>query len=99
VDNAIGHSPNGTAVLVRVRELKDEIELAVIDAGTGMTEDQCKRAFDRFWRADSTKDGSGLGLAIVKHLVELSGGSAALVPGRGGSGVVATVRLPRSPSS
>jgi signal transduction histidine kinase len=99
VDNAIGHSPHGTAVLVRVRELKDEIELAVIDAGTGMTEDQCKRAFDRFWRADSTKDGSGLGLAIVKHLVELSGGSAALVPGRGGSGVVATVRLPRSPSS
>ena len=99
VDNAIAHSPNGTAVLVRVREHKDDIELAVIDAGTGMTEDQCKRAFDRFWRADSTKDGSGLGLAIVKHLVELSGGSAALVPGRGGSGVVATVRLPRIQSS
>jgi len=99
VDNAIGHSPHGTAVLVRVRELKDDIELAVIDAGSGMTEDQCKRAFDRFWRADSTKDGSGLGLAIVKHLVELSGGSASLVPGRGGTGVVATVRLPRSPSS
>lgn len=99
VDNAIGHSPLGTAVLVRVRELNNEIELAVIDAGTGMTEDQCKRAFDRFWRADSTKDGSGLGLAIVKHLVELSGGSATLVPGRGGLGVVATVRLPRPPSS
>jgi signal transduction histidine kinase len=60
-----------------------------------MTVDQCNRAFDRFWRADSTKDGSGLGLAIVKHLVELSGGSATLKPGRGGSGVVATVRLPR----
>jgi len=99
VDNAIGHSPTGTAVLVRVRELNNEIELAVIDAGTGMTEDQCKRAFDRFWRADSTKDGSGLGLAIVKHLVELSGGSATLVPGRGGLGVVAAVRLPRPPSS
>ena len=99
VDNAIGHSPLGTAVLVRVRELNNEIELAVIDAGTGMTEDQCKRAFDRFWRADSTKDGSGLGLAIVKHLVELSGGSATLVPGLGGLGVVAAVRLPRPPSS
>jgi len=98
VDNAIGHSPAGTAVLVRVRELKDEIELSVIDSGTGMTVDQCNRAFDRFWRADSTKDGSGLGLAIVKHLVELSGGSATLVPGRGGSGVVATVRLPRAGS-
>ncbi|CAB4629527.1 unannotated protein [freshwater metagenome] len=99
VDNAIAHSPHGTAVLVRVREHQDEIELAVIDAGTGMTADQCDRAFDRFWRADSTKDGSGLGLAIVKHLVELSGGSAVLAPGRGGSGVVATVRLPRLPSA
>ncbi len=96
VDNAIGHSPQGTAVLVRVRELKDQIELAVIDSGTGMTVDQCNRAFDRFWRADATKDGSGLGLAIVKHLAELSGGSATLVPGRGGSGVVATVLLPRA---
>ena len=95
VDNAIGHSPKGTAVVVRVRELTDAIELAVIDAGTGMTVDQCNRAFDRFWRADSTKDGSGLGLAIVKHLVELSGGTATLAPGRGGLGVVATVRLPR----
>jgi hypothetical protein len=28
-------------------------------------------------------------------LVELSGGSATLKPGRGGSGVVATIRLPR----
>ncbi len=99
VDNAIAHSPPGTAVLVRVRVLEDQIELAVIDAGTGMTEDQCVRAFDRFWRADSTKDGSGLGLAIVKHLVELSGGFATLTPGRGGSGVVATVRLPREPQS
>ena len=99
VDNAIGHSPQGTAVLVRVRELKDQIELAVIDSGTGMTVDQCNRAFDRFWRADATKDGSGLGLAIVKHLAELSGGSATLVPGRGGSGVVATVLLPRAQST
>jgi len=99
VDNAIAHSPPGTAVLVRVRQLTNEIELAVIDAGTGMTVDQCNRAFDRFWRAYSTKDGSGLGLAIVKHLVELSGGSATLTPGRGGSGVVATVRLPQAQSS
>jgi signal transduction histidine kinase len=36
-----------------------------------MTPEQRERAFDRFWRADSTTDGSGLGLAIVKNLAEL----------------------------
>lgn len=96
VDNAISHSPEGTAVLVRVRETPTNVELSVIDSGVGMTEEQCQRAFDRFWRADSTKDGSGLGLAIVKHLTELSGGSASLTPGRAGTGVIATVLLPRA---
>lgn len=95
VDNAIAHSPAGTAVLVRVREFGEHVELSVIDAGTGMTAEQCERAFDRFWRADSTKEGSGLGLAIVKHLVELSGGTATLSPRGGGTGVVATATFPR----
>lgn len=95
VDNAIGHSPGGTAVLVRVRALSHEVELAVVDAGPGMTPDQRQRAFDRFWRADSTTEGSGLGLAIVKHLAELGGGSVALAPGASGSGLIVTVRFAR----
>jgi len=99
VDNAITHSPEGTAVLVRVRQLAKEVELTVIDAGPGMTAEQCDRAFDRFWRADSTKDGSGLGLAIVKHLVELGGGSASLAPRGNTSGIVATARFAKAPSA
>jgi signal transduction histidine kinase len=93
VDNAIGHSPVGTAVLVRVRALSDVTELSVVDAGSGMTSEQCERAFDRFWRADSTTDGSGLGLAIVKHLAELGRGTVALAPGPAGKGLTATVRF------
>jgi signal transduction histidine kinase len=95
VDNAIGHSPAGTAVLVRVRSLAREVELSVVDAGPGMTPEQCERAFDRFWRADSTTDGSGLGLAIVKHLAELGRSTVALAPGASGSGLTATVRFVR----
>lgn len=95
VDNAIGHSPRGTAVLVRVRALTRDVELTVVDAGSGMTAEQCDRAFDRFWRADSTTDGSGLGLAIVKHLAELGRGTVALNPGASGSGITATVRFLR----
>lgn len=91
VDNAIGHSPAGTAVLVRVRSLERDVELTVVDAGPGMTPEQRERAFDRFWRADSTTDGSGLGLAIVKNLAELGRGTVSLAPGPSGSGLTATV--------
>jgi signal transduction histidine kinase len=95
VDNAIGHSPAGTAVLVRVRPVGRNVELAVVDAGPGMTPEQRERAFDRFWRADSTADGSGLGLAIVKNLVELGRGTVALAAGPSGSGITATVLFVR----
>jgi signal transduction histidine kinase len=91
VDNAIGHSPAGTAVLVRVRSLERDVELTVVDAGPGMTPEQRERAFDRFWRADSTTDGSGLGLAIVKNLAELGRGTVSLASGSSGSGLAATV--------
>ena len=91
VDNAIGHSPAGTAVLVRVRPLERDVELTVVDAGPGMTPEQRERAFDRFWRADSTTDGSGLGLAIVKNLAELGRGTVSLAPASTGSGLAATV--------
>lgn len=96
IDNAIAHSPVGTSVLVTVEAHTEHVELRVIDSGPGMTEEQCDRAFDRFWRADSTREGTGLGLAILKHLVEASGGTASLAPRRGSSGIVATVRLPRA---
>jgi signal transduction histidine kinase len=95
VDNAIGHSPAGTAVLVRVRPLERDVELTVVDAGPGMTPEQRERAFDRFWRADSTADGSGLGLAIVKNLAELGRGTVSLAPGPSGSGLTATVLFVR----
>jgi len=91
VDNAIGHSPAGTAVVVRVRPLERDVELTVVDAGPGMTPEQRERAFDRFWRADSTTDGSGLGLAIVKNLAELGRGTVSLASGKSGSGLTATV--------
>ena len=95
VDNAIGHSPAGTAVLVRVRPLERDVELTVVDAGPGMTPEQRERAFDRFWRADSTADGSGLGLAIVKNLAELGRGTVSLAPSSSGSGLTATVLFVR----
>lgn len=94
IDNAIAHSPEGTAVLVRVRPADDSVTVEVIDAGSGLTVEQCERAFDRFWRADSTSEGTGLGLAIVKHLAELGGATVALTPRSRDGGVIASATFP-----
>jgi signal transduction histidine kinase len=94
IDNAITHSPDGTSVLVEVHATHDGVTVSVTDSGPGLTLEQCERAFDRFWRADSTREGTGLGLAIVKHLAELSGGSAQLRPRGAATGLVASATFP-----
>ncbi|WP_445515988.1 sensor histidine kinase [Streptomyces sp. NEAU-174] len=69
------------------------IELHVIDEGPGMTADQRRRAFDRFWRApDAPKGGTGLGLSLVQRLAHASGGEATLARAPGG-GLDAAIRL------
>lgn len=94
IDNAIAHSPRGTAVLVSCRRQADGVRVDVIDSGSGMSVEQCERAFDRFWRADSTTEGTGLGLAIVKHLAEIGGATVGIAPRSRHGGVVAHVTFP-----
>ena len=64
--------------------------LHVLDRGTGMSDEELRHAFDRFWRGRSG-DGSGLGLAIVRRLVEADGGSVEL-DRRPGGGIDAAIR-------
>ncbi|GAA3815836.1 sensor histidine kinase [Streptomyces phyllanthi] len=75
------------------------VELHVMDEGPGMTEEQRRRAFDRFWRApDAPKGGTGLGLALVQRLAHASGGEAVLRPAPLG-GLDAVVVLPCAPTA
>lgn len=79
VDNALGVSPSGSRIIVRVVE-GASITVSILDEGPGLSADDCERAFDRFWRATSDNRGSGLGLAIVSRLMFACGGSARLEP-------------------
>lgn len=88
--NALEVAPSGSAVSVTGHRVDDGIELAVFDAGLGMSAEQRARAFDRFWRpSGADRDGgSGLGLAIVKRLVTADRGSVELdEPPEGGLAV------------
>jgi signal transduction histidine kinase len=90
--NALEVSPGGGKVTLSAAAAWPWVELHLSDEGQGLTPEQRKRAFDRFWRAGSGDGGSGLGLAIVKRLVAADDGEVELDEAPGG-GVDAVVRL------
>jgi len=78
LDNALRHTPTGGAVQVQLAALNGVARLAVTDTGEGITAEALPHLFDRFYRAELSRNrrtgGSGLGLAIVRQLVQAHGG-------------------------
>jgi signal transduction histidine kinase len=97
VDNAIKYSANGHAVDVTVSASDDSVVLSVADHGVGMSEDQRRHCFEKFWQAESgdsrSHGGTGLGLYIVKSLVDSMSGQIT-VDSRPGEGTTFNVALP-----
>ena len=97
IDNALKYSPDGANVVVSLNQKQKKVFFSVRDHGVGISEDDQKRIFDRFYRVDKARSretgGTGLGLSIVKQLVYLHGGEIT-VDSTPGSGSVFTVILP-----
>ena len=106
MSNALTHTPDGTAVTVRIlagpREPVPSVVLEVADEGPGLPPDQAERVFERFYRADQartrTAGGTGLGLAIVAALVAAHGGTVILQTSPG-QGATFRVTLPLAPEA
>ena len=76
VENAINHTPRGTAVEI---ELTERGTVTVLDQGEGIPANEHELIFQRFWRGDHRPaEGAGLGLSIVKRIVEAHGGTIAV---------------------
>ena len=74
VDNALTHTPEGTAIKVTIEPRDGACELTVSDDGPGIPPRSRARVFDRFYTGDSVS-GSGLGLAIARELaLRMNGG-------------------------
>jgi two-component system OmpR family sensor kinase len=81
--NARTHTPTGTKITVTVKSGKDDIRVSVSDEGPGLSPTDQERIFERFFRADPSRqrsagEGSGLGLSIVDAIMKLHGGSVSV---------------------
>lgn len=92
LSNAFKYTPNGGKVKVRIEKTEENVLVYVEDNGIGMTEEEKKHIFERFYRADAsrTTEGYGLGLAIVKRVAELHKAEIAVesVPDHGSKFIV-----------
>lgn len=98
VDNAIKYSPTGGTITVRWGAVENRVFIEVEDTGHGIAEADLPRVFERFYRADRSRQrtgGTGLGLAIVKHLVQAMNGQVT-VTSQLGKGSTFKIVLPRS---
>lgn len=89
LDNAIRYTPENGRVILSAQKVDNALEIHVQDSGSGLDADEAEHIFDRFYRADTSRQrdegGSGLGLAISKSIVEGHGGMifAESFPGMG----------------
>jgi two-component system heavy metal sensor histidine kinase CusS len=79
ISNAIRHTPPGQAVQVFMARHGDQVTVSIENPGTEIPAVHLPRLFDRFYRADPSRqrsgEGVGLGLAIVKSIIDAHGGS------------------------
>jgi two-component system OmpR family sensor kinase len=98
--NAVIHTPEGTAIDVRLAAGGHRAQLEVRDHGPGVAPGTGEQVFERFWRTEGGRRrgraGAGLGLAIVSAIVVAHGGTVSASNAEGG-GAVFRVALPLAP--
>lgn len=99
IDNALRHTPAGTAVDVLLQRTETLARVVVEDGGPGVPEAERERVFARFVRGSAAvgTDGSGLGLAVVADVARACGGQARAEasPALGGARFVLELPLAR----
>jgi signal transduction histidine kinase len=97
VSNALRYTPAGGTISLSAGVAAGRLTLSVADTGSGIAAEHLPNLFERFYRADASRQqqtgGSGLGLAIVRSIIEAHGGSVS-VESVLGKGTTFTVGLP-----
>lgn len=97
ISNAVRYTPEGGSITVSVSRGPEMAAVAVSDTGIGLSPEEAKMVFSRFWRADAGRNresgGLGVGLAVVKEIVDRHQGYVT-VEGEEGKGACFTIHLP-----
>lgn len=95
IDNAIKFSKEHGKIEILLKENNENIVVEIKDNGMGMSEEDKKRIFTRFYQIDKShsEEGCGLGLAIVKRIIELSNGTIKIISEEN-KGTTMIVKLP-----
>ncbi|GAB4547399.1 MAG: ATP-binding protein [Anaerolineae bacterium] len=97
MSNALRYTPAGGTITLSAEAQRNSVILRVQDNGTGIAPEDLPYVFDRFYRADKSRQRqggqSGLGLAIARSLVEAQGGSVS-VESVQGEGTTFIISLP-----
>jgi signal transduction histidine kinase len=78
LSNAVKFTPNGGSVTVECIKEEKELIIRVCDSGIGLTPEQQKKLFERFYQVNggitAKTPGTGLGLSLARHMTEMHGG-------------------------
>ena len=79
LSNSIKFTPATGTITISMNKQMDTITINIHDNGIGLTVEQQKHVFERFYKADQSRTtdngGSGLGLSIVKKIVDMHNGT------------------------
>ncbi|NCC31153.1 MAG: HAMP domain-containing protein [Chloroflexia bacterium] len=97
VGNALHHTPSGGEVMLAAHCEAAQLVIEVADTGTGIAPEHLPNIFERFYRADVSRQqatgGSGLGLAIVRSIIAAHGGKVS-VDSTPGEGTIFRIHIP-----
>lgn len=97
ISNAVKYTGRGGSIHVALAVEDRHAVMTVADTGRGMTPEQQRQAFDRFFRAPEVRSdavqGLGIGLSLVKQIVEANSGTIGIAS-EPGVGTTVTIRIP-----
>lgn len=74
LSNALKYTPEGGKVEVNIKGAEDTTEISIKDSGNGIPPEDLPYIFERFYRADKSRNrltgGAGIGLTITKSIIE-----------------------------
>jgi PAS domain S-box-containing protein len=100
LSNAVKFTPDGGSVTIECIKEEKELIIRISDNGIGLTPEQQKKLFERFYQVSggitAKTPGTGLGLSLARHMTEMHGGRMWVESGGLGKGSCFSFTLPLS---